>query len=301
MGVSYAGIPLLLTPQSSAVEYYVEKYLEYEGTRLFSWNNAYRVSGQWHSKAANVSRVNMPAFNWRAPPKIPLNTLYTPTGATRWSVGLYVLNDSQMRRIMNIVTGTGKTMQSAKLVFDTPERSETVSYNMFMLPPQPISVKNDLTDRLKDLSQSNAETWGSETLWLMPLVDGRYFWQGVTGPTTPTPITKWISLLSGLTQSLPASTYIAGPTLNVDQDYYNPDYSEFARPYHSVAGLIDAMAASIGRLPTYDPTTNMLRITQWEAPFTPFDDASIIGGGMWSRRVVGNLPSKIVVAYPCSS
>ena len=60
MGISYAGFPLILTPPTSGMAEYVEQYLEYEGRRLFSWNSSYRTSGWWHSKAANVSRVNMP-------------------------------------------------------------------------------------------------------------------------------------------------------------------------------------------------------------------------------------------------
>lgn len=274
----------------------MEQYLEYEGRRLFSWNSAFRVSGQWASIAANVSRVNMPAFNWRDPPRIGVNQLYYPNGATRWTVGLFLATDSAMRQIFAAVNGNTTSGGGAALYIDLPDTSDTLQWNLWMLPPQPISVQTTKANLMKSLTQDPGEVWGNETIWLLPLVDLRYFWQGMS--TVPG-VASWDTLLGTTIPTTVGGSVTPGfTTCNADQDYVQPDQNEFARSYPNQAPLIDAAAASIGRMPVFDPYSEQLSFPSWEQNKLPWNDQDLMAGGPWSVRSGGAIPQYVAVTFP---
>ena len=289
MGISYAGVPLLLSPPSSGISQFVENYLRHNGRNLFSWNSAYRTSGQWLSKSANVSRVNMPAFNWRDPPPIGLNELYIPTGATRWAVGLFLATDTAIRQIIAALPKNGSSQFGTMwggLQMDTPESTDTLNHKMWMLPPQPISGQYANADRFVTSANQPSETFGNETLWLLPLVDGRYFMQGSYQASQFT-VSDWTTLLNTvLPNAIGGGSAVAlNPKypLTPDQDYFTPDPNEFARQYHNPAALMDAIAASLGRMPVYDAATGYFQYANWEDNGFVWNDQDVMAGGGWSR------------------
>jgi hypothetical protein len=96
---------------------------------------------------------------WNRPTK--LNSLWWPTGATRWAEAFFLCNNEQMNAIKTATGGAG--VKPATLsIHDGTDHVDAV---MWMLPPRM------LTAYPPEYSPSGAN------LWLLILVDERYAWQ----------------------------------------------------------------------------------------------------------------------------
>ena len=51
--------------------------------------------------------VDMPTPNYPAPPIPRINTLYWPTGATRWATGLFLTNGEELKKILSVTYSDG--------------------------------------------------------------------------------------------------------------------------------------------------------------------------------------------------
>lgn len=175
--------------------------------------------------------LGLPVMNWPAPPPPRLNTLYWPTGATRWARGWFLTTRAGMLRIRSSVRGDGGfTTGTLGIGDDADNDTDTpaMAITMHMLPPQPLSC--------------SLEPGG---LWLIPLVDERYFWQFASfGDNTVTTSTTWANLFTTLGTQLGVTVNVAS---SVEAAYLKPDPTDFSRRYDNAALLLDAAAWSCGR------------------------------------------------------
>ena len=159
-------------------------------------------------------------FRPPAPPRrIELNTLWWPTGASRFAVGWYLVDEGLLTQIRDVTEPLGSSHQPANLVLDDGTDSVTVS--MWMLPAIPL------------------QQIGADGLYLLPLVDERYFWwfkaETVVAST-------WANLYADFAVAL-------GITLTVDAvelTYLSP-HDTLGAQYEPLPLLLDATAYSTGR------------------------------------------------------
>ena len=156
--------------------------------------------------------VGMPVPNYSRRKKIRINSLYWPTGATRWGVGHFLATTRQKEQILKelnwqISGGTslssGIPARTGRLELgEMGDGGARIFTRMFLLPPRPITPRNiveavayresfDSDNGLDRLPNPAPGMVGHEKvfqattdnpdpidgLWLLPLVDVRYWWQ----------------------------------------------------------------------------------------------------------------------------
>lgn len=167
------------------------------------------------------------------PRKVELNTLWWPTGASRFAVGWFLADQPILDAIRAYVyedpteTTEGQSREddyrAADLVID--DGYSSVTAEMWMLPPVPL------------------QQTGADGFYLVPLVDERYFWWyraaaiSVDGGTT-----TWEQLYADIADAL-------GIALDVDavEAAYLTPSATLGTQYESLPLLLDAVAYSTGR------------------------------------------------------
>lgn len=217
--------------------------------------------------------IGLPKPNYPPPPPIRLNQLYWPTGAARWARGYFLASKTVAQQLAE-TSGTA-------VPFKAEFGSHAIETDLFVLPPHPISCVD-----------------GAETLWLVPVVDDRYWWQfrnyGSLGkPTTLTWSVMYAWLATQLGISLSISTLAT--------DYLAPDPDEFTRRYDNAATLLDAVAHSVGQriVKQFDGTYQAL---DWTTSAEELD-ANIASRTPW-EQIAGDpyphqpIPAAVTVAFP---
>lgn len=145
--VSYGGIYLpTVTPEAAA---WVEANLSAKDVE--EWQ-------RWAWPGNNRTLWASAGFVTDQPVK--LGSLYWPTGATRWAIAHYLINDDQWGTIKNLAY-PGTTYKPLPLVIDSQQNGGTViSPDMWMLP-----------------SRFEVKIPNYTGMYLLTLVDDRYFWQ----------------------------------------------------------------------------------------------------------------------------
>lgn len=224
--------------------------------------------------------LGLPVINWPIPPRPRLNTLYWPTGATRWAQGWFLATQQARDRIFaRVHSSNGNSKGTLTFGDDHNEQSDDVyALDMYLLPPRPIT------------------SFGSETrLWLMPLVDVRYFWQFVH--SGPLQVTTWDCLFQALGCRLGVSIQVLSGTHGA---CLRPDVTEFSRRHDNAAVLLDAAAASTGRrvvrrmngsIVVEEPTFAAQTLTANLA--RPY---RLLAGGQYGD-LGGDLPDKVLVTF----
>ena len=166
--------------------------------------------------------VGMPKPNYSEYPEIKINQLIWPTGAARWARG-YFLFDTPGKDEIESVTSCGST--AAELHVETPETGIFLKAALFPLAPVKISSAGD------------------PALWLIPLVDERFWWQFKSHTDTDYDLTNtWTNAYQELATQL-------GIVINADgvpAAYKSPDPGEFSRYSDNPAVILDAVAHSVG-------------------------------------------------------
>jgi hypothetical protein len=217
MSITYAGQPLCV-PTPEAQEW-VERNLSVQD--LFLWER-----DGWPGD----SRSHWTIGSGQAPPRIKLGSLYWPTGASRFSVGYYIVTTPELNLIRNACySGSVFSAQPLEIVFPQPPSRaaprRVFKPDMWMLPPRPLA------------------SYGMDRYWLLILVDDRYFWWRKTSDLSITEgTTTWATFYAdiadalGITITVDAveAAYVKPPEiLNVDNEYLPP--------------LLDTVAYSVGQ------------------------------------------------------
>lgn len=249
--ISYANVPLLLADPGHELQRWLDLNLPLMDRELVGTLDSWYREGRERSRGANLPRSNgfavpnvtlpVPNYSSCRPPRWKINSLWWPTGAARHSIGLFLASDAELTQILaNLQQSSNSYGSAGQLIIDegsgsTPDESSPhrlVVDQMYLLPPM----------RLTNVSGS------SQVLWLLMLVDQRYFWhQATTGNFEITSEfgggTTWEELYDTLGTRL-------GTTIIYDDipaAYGTPDPVEVGRLYEDPAMMLDAIAASLGQ------------------------------------------------------
>ena len=230
MAITFAGQPLLLEDPGRELQRWLDRALSLDDLRLFGDLFPAKHDARDNSRSGNRVFVGLPTPNWSAPPRPKINTLWWPTGATRWAVGLFLVDKATWDLIYPELLADG----GADLVFsdDTSVEAKTFTAKMYALPPR----------RLDAYSDTAEDSPGG--IYLLPLVDVRYFWQFMdVGDLGVDAATTWDDLIG----TIETAMEIAITRDTVPEAYLNPDPTELGRRYENVALMLDAIAWSVGQ------------------------------------------------------
>lgn len=174
-------------------------------------------------------------------PQIKLYSWFYPFGASRWSVFRGLATSSMVKAMLDAVhdpaTGSlGRSFKSRDFIMEmsplSPDNptddaiSYTVTSKMFMLPPRPV-----------------AENKGFDGLFMVTLVDDRWWFQGTPVSLTVNQNTTWADLLSSLASALSIDlTHSAIPAVYAKPNADSPLFSRM----ENAAILLDAVAWNVG-------------------------------------------------------
>lgn len=233
--LEYAGIPFgldLLYGQEedeavSNLMEYLEKKISFHYLQDFSLPAGY--------PGRNIGAI---AYQWQVgpmpSPEVKIGDWYYPNTASRWSVFRMLAPSSIVKAMLAATNGNPATftMQAVPIGPSNPSGASTnftVSTYMYMLPPRPLMEHGGKFDGM----------------YLMTLVDERYYWQFNPINLRPTPGTTWQTLINQLAEAL--GTTITVQAGAIPAVYGNPEYdSQFWVNQESAALLLDAVAFNIG-------------------------------------------------------
>ena len=145
----------LLEDPNGVVSGYIEKYHTASLSRILCEN-----------AATVVNRGNKTIIhNYAQMPTPKINQIVIPTGATRWSHGLLLADDTTKS---DIYAACNYGADPLSLVFSSTigeedESKSTITLTVWCLPPRRVSPETNNEDVVN--------------LWMIPIVDERYWWQ----------------------------------------------------------------------------------------------------------------------------
>lgn len=238
--LTYKNIPLIFDWQQAVADFMeknqrIDDLLKFpEATSRYSW----QTGPVWHK-----NRIGLPRYNWPDPPTVRINQLYWPcTGATRWAFGLFLADTTHKDLLV-----AKNCSQAGYLECYTGDDPPVGAINA--------ATQHNVTSLLYMLTPRRLAgcTRNANELWLIPLVDQRFFWQfanvgdiasilgGSDSSCAESCTTTWETLLAYLLDK-------TGAPYEIDTLPYTTycDCSEFRRPYDNLACVLDAAAASVG-------------------------------------------------------
>jgi len=288
MSVRYAGVDLSMDDPGGVLQRWLDDHLTLEDLVALGSSTVYQ---------AVHKPVGFPLPNYERVRRVKLNSLYWPTGASRWSVGHFLASTSQKNQIVsNLDWGeTSATTlswlnveRSGWLEFGEPGYgSPRVMVKMFLLPPRPITVRmlsepeyraptapgdDDASGRAPgdwDKWNPRRPRWvdpGGDTtppptppppddpnvvgdgLWIMPIVDVRYYWQffsvGEDWRPPSSGAQNWTDAIRRIADKL---SVIIGHT-DIETAYGEVD-TQFAKgtEFHNAAYILDGLAWCLDR------------------------------------------------------
>lgn len=267
--LSLNGLPLLYDHQQQAASFLNQFQPIYD--LVLASQSIQRIT----SKYATVgpALIGLPKPNYPDPPPPRINHLYWPTGAARWSRG-YFLASKTTADYLAAAAGTA-------VWFKASYDDVTLETDLYVLPPHPISCVEN-----------------AETLYLIPVVDERYYWQfrnfGSFGKPSAM---QWDVLYSYLASQLG----ITLETDTVEAAYLTPDPDEITRRYDNAATMLDAVAHSVGHriVRQWDGTYRAINWTNSASTYQ--DNLTVrvpwyqIAGDAYTHQP---LPDSVTVAFP---
>lgn len=163
-----------------------------------------------------------PRRPWYTGP-LEINVLRMPWSATRFGVGHFLASDAQLNSIRSVVNTPAGGVRSAPLVLT--DGANTVTTSLYMLPARPLTGIP-----------------GEGRLWLITLVDSRWYWPYTASTISITPgTTTWLQLFNALASALD-ETFVVD---SIPSDYLKPP-GDLASNYDSLPQILDAAASSVG-------------------------------------------------------
>lgn len=226
--LTYAGEPLLYD-HGGVVQKFLDTNQEFDDLRDVTSPLMVRADG-----------LSLP--NYTLPPRIRLNQLYWPTGASRWAIGYFLADKESKDQIVANVLASDGTNVASTLVVSLGERPEPntqfADFDMYLLPPREITG-NYAGDE--------------KTLWLLILVDDRYWWQfdNMGGLEVEEGDSNWNEVIfyfegAGGLGDRRFADVSSEPSSAISADYLGPDPKEVTRLYDNTALMYDSAVLSVG-------------------------------------------------------
>lgn len=301
---SYAGVPLCVpTPE---VQEWVDGLIPLLDLRDVE------PSHRWSAK--NLVGVGSLVPTGSAEPRV--GQLFWPTGATRWAVGRFLATGDQVQLIKKAVFGPNldESYKSKDLILQADAdstnaaaggRGTRITASLHCLPPRPLA----------GLTLDTSKTGTDRDLYLLTLVDARYFWQwaaiSLDGGTEDTP-REWSDAFSAVAGALGVG--LSPGSISGDYGKLEPDSSLFTNE-ENAARILDALLANTGRVlvAKFDGTFEVQEIidnrnavkterARWEPVRTAGGVVLGLQGGVesnnqdiWRKAL---LPSVVQVTFP---
>lgn len=290
MPITYAGVSLLLEDPGHLFDVWLDQVLSLQDTRLWGDAPVAERAGNWNCAGNEAPRIGLPSPNWPVAPRMKLNSLWWPTGASRWARGLFLIDDGGLAKILKAIKRVDGSYGKGYLELKDSTHTKTVTAEMYLLSPRPVTFTPPAT------AQSD-----QHVLWLLPLVDVRYLWQFYDGGDL-SEVETWQGLITKLKDALRLDGDIAHNL--VFDDYGIPDPLEMCRSYENAAVLLDAAAYSLGArvLRTHDGAVSLMTGLEsgdtLETNFRSTNTDTVMAGDCWLEKRVNVLPRMVRVAFP---
>lgn len=258
------------------------------------------------SGQTQLQRTAYPDLSPSAPPR--LGVLHWPAMASRWATFFHVVTGDQLEEIAP--EGTNNHNKLLEIAESSTTTTALIKRTMHMLRPRPLATTAD----------------SNHTLWLICLVDARYFLQsgygGASGNSAhissefATTYSTWADLIG----KAAASTFFGGGGLTIDTipaAYLTPNQERWnERHAIHLPSWVDAILATVGArltVPLNSTNTGDARIwrpaaarsaqeSNWDAAKT----SVILGGQFTATQIARLLPPSVATVfqgrpYPVSS
>lgn len=215
----------------------VEEGLLDEVERLitFRYLQDFSLSPEYAGRNTGALAVQTQAGQDPHPDQLHVGDYYYPNTAGKWSVFRGLATSAQTKAMLAATAGTTAqtfTMKANPLSPSNPQNNAslyTVTTSLFMMPPRPLAEHGG----------------GFDGLYLITLVDERYYFQGTPISLQVTPSSTWQSLLTQLATALGVS--ISPPTIPAVYGQPEPD-SQLWLGYEDAGAVLDAVAYNIGKV-----------------------------------------------------
>ena len=218
MGITLGGVPLLM--DTAELQDWCGNYLPFVRDFIHAPTIARSPLRNDPLGARKFPIVSGP--NYAPAPNLRFNELYWPTGASRWAEAYFLTTGEYAGQITSQIASGGSAYLPVPVVMNDGEMCMQVE--MYALPPRPLSA----------ITLTNPA-------FVIPMVDERYFWQGLDGGIDDVVGTTWLTMIRGLR---PASSHTLSFS-EISAAYAIPETACFTRR-SSVPELIDAACHSVG-------------------------------------------------------
>lgn len=221
---TFEGVPFRVAPPDV-----MERLERYDYARLNSLIAPYRQP--W--RTTNLRRLGVPEFT--TPDNVKIGQFFYPSsGASRWGIFRGLMTESDLDIVresvwFSITHTVGELIIYQKVDHDTSTHEPMLTAPMYLLPPVPVMGVG-----------------GVDQLYIVTLVDERYFWQwktttsvmDITSFPTGAGSNSWPTYVTWLCNGLGISD--SGISNNIPAAYYMEPDSPFWCHYESPAVLMDA-------------------------------------------------------------
>ena len=261
MPVTYAGVALVppVSPWDDVARWW-------GGGRVESMESAYLLPA--------VGNLPIPAPPPDDPPRV--GVLRWPAAPNDWATCHAVATGPQLAAVR---AALGQNPSAQPLKFD--DGNFAVTCFMYLAAARPISQRGD----------------GGE-MYLLSLVDQRYFWWASGAASAPTAAASWAALLTGLYAPLGVS-----PTVPpVPAAYLTPNMTRWGLGVQPLPLMISAAAYTVGLRPVSTRSGTLLQTytqakTADDARWAKVGDTRLGGGRLYSTDVAVGLPAAVDVYF----
>jgi hypothetical protein len=189
--------------------------------------------------------------NYLPHPHLRLGDWFYPYGASRWSVFRYLASSTQAKAMLEATQGRlARTFRFVNMPQGAGQRGGrlaefTLESQMYMLPPRSMSE----------------HAGGYDGLYMITLVDERYYWQTTPCSLTLNHETTWDNLITTIAASLNVDIQYS----EIPEEYGQPEPdSQFWCRFENAPALLDAVAYNLGRrvIRNLDGTIELLTFGQ---------------------------------------
>lgn len=237
---------------------------------------------------ARLGHIAWPTGHYPAP-SIQLNQLFWYPGASRWSFIHVLASWTQLKRIRALAFGEdGNSNSPLAMVMQTTglPSPHSIETDLYLMPPHPLAR----FDRGDQDRREPAET--DDDLYLLTLVDGRYWWQYRACPDFAIgESTTWSGMIGKCAEALELEIDVGA----IPGSYGKPDRS-LNLQWEAVPPVLDAICTNVGlrivrdldgTVHAMDNATSSARLTANLNDFRDYRRA----GGAWFEYGLPDEPS----------
>ena len=248
----------------------------------------------------NTGKIGLPVYNWPAPPPLRINQVYWPvTGASRWAYGLFLATGQQKADILAATSSGTCGYTDVVISYDTlpvsgdtfhlaeGDDTSTVTLRMFPLTPMRIAGCDDEND-----------------MFLMVMVDQRYWWQFTNAGDLCNYVDSWSTLIARLATRLQIG--LSTPTIPSAYDACGPHQQSWLRSFHNAALLLDAATMCVGGRVVSNFANNVITL------MSPWTGSNVLAANLTSQTLqlagssctnvkTNGLPERVDVLFPLAA